>query len=94
MLGRALERINKNGFKSWTGARKVSSKVVIIITDGESKDEYQSKAASMRDKGWTIIPVGVGSRASQHDLIELGGDTSNAFYIEKEFGSVIEHVTC
>ena len=37
----------------------------------------------MRDKGWTILSVGV-NRANQHDLMELGGDSGNAFYIEKE----------
>lgn len=52
-----------------------------------SKDEYQSKAASMRDKGWTILSVGV-NRANQHDLMELGGDSGNAFYIEKENVSI------
>lgn len=36
----------------------------------------------MRDKGWTILSVGV-NRANQHDLMELGGDSGNAFYIEK-----------
>ena len=52
-----------------------------------SKDEYQSKAASMRDKGWTILSVGV-NRANQHDLMELGGDSGNAFYIEKGYVSM------
>ena len=40
----------------------------------------------MRDKGWTILSVGV-NRANQHDLMELGGDSGNAFYIEKEHRS-------
>ena len=40
----------------------------------------------MRDKGWTILSVGV-NRANQHDLMELGGDSGNAFYIEKEYVS-------
>ena len=41
----------------------------------------------MRDKGWTILSVGV-NRANQHDLMELGGDSGNAFYIEKGYVSI------
>ena len=37
----------------------------------------------MRDQGWNIIAIGVG-RANQFDLMEIGGDPGNAFYIEKE----------
>ena len=36
-LGRALERVAETGFKRWTGARKLAPKIVILITDGESK---------------------------------------------------------
>ena len=46
----------------------------------------------MRDKGWTILSVGV-NRANQHDLMELGGDSGNAFYIEKGYVSIQGYYT-
>ena len=39
----------------------------------------------MRDKGWTVIVIGV-DRASQFDLIDLAGEPLNAFYIERSVG--------
>ena len=51
----------------------------------KKKDEFHSKAIEMRDKGWTVIVIGV-DRANQFDLIDLAGDPLNAFYIERSVG--------
>ena len=51
MLGRALAVVHQRAWVGHvTGARRSVPKTLLVITDGASKDEFQSMAATMRDK--------------------------------------------
>ena len=69
MMGRALAFVNQRAWGRWTGSRRTVPKTVIVITDGDSKDEFQSMAASLRDKGVNIISIGI-DRARQDLLMD------------------------
>ena len=69
MMGRALAFVNHRGFGRWTGARRTVPKTVIVVTDGDSKDEFQSMAATLRDRGINIISIGI-DRARQDLLMD------------------------
>ena len=68
-MGRALAFVNDRGWGRWTGSRRIVPKTLIVITDGDSKDEFQSMAASLRDKGVNIISIGI-DRARQDLLMD------------------------
>ena len=69
MVGRALAFVNQRAWRHWTGSRRTVPKTLIVITDGDSKDEFQSMAATMRDKGVNIISIGI-DRARQDLLMD------------------------
>uniref|UniRef100_A0A8P4KC81 VWFA domain-containing protein n=1 Tax=Dicentrarchus labrax TaxID=13489 RepID=A0A8P4KC81_DICLA len=60
--------------------RKVP-KYLIVITDGESKDEVTAPAADLRDQGVIIYAVGV-SKANQTQLQEIAGDQTRTFFVQ------------
>ncbi|XP_051255377.1 collagen alpha-6(VI) chain [Dicentrarchus labrax] len=60
--------------------RKVP-KYLIVVTDGESKDEVTAPAADLRDQGVIIYAVGV-SKANQTQLQEIAGDQTRTFFVQ------------
>ncbi|XP_073677634.1 collagen alpha-1(XII) chain-like [Garra rufa] len=55
--GLALTRILENSFKAESGSRPDVPKIVILITDGESRDDVLSPAQRLRDAGIELFTI-------------------------------------
>ncbi|XP_052439371.1 collagen alpha-1(XIV) chain-like [Carassius gibelio] len=59
LTGLALTYILENSFKAESGSRPDVPKIVILITDGESRDDVLSPAQRLRDAGIELFAIGV-----------------------------------
>ncbi|KAH0627278.1 hypothetical protein JD844_002801 [Phrynosoma platyrhinos] len=78
--GEAL-RFVSDYFQPAKGARLSVNKILVLITDGEARDEVKTPATELRDKGIIIYSVGV-FNANKTQLEEISGKSENVFYIE------------
>ncbi|XP_054451702.1 collagen alpha-5(VI) chain [Pteronotus mesoamericanus] len=81
LTGNALVVVGEY-FTDRKGARSGVKQFLILITDGKAQDDVRDPAKALRDRGVTIISVGVfGSERTQ--LEEISGDGSLVFHVEE-----------
>ncbi|XP_043921565.1 collagen alpha-6(VI) chain-like [Protopterus annectens] len=76
--GRALSFVSEY-FESNRGGRPDLSQNLIVVTDGESRDEVVKPAKALRQKGINIFAIGV-AKANTTQLEEISGNKAKVFY--------------
>lgn len=73
-----------NMFLPKYGGRINSSKIAIVITDGESyyKDKTAVSAEKLRNKGVTVFAIGVGQRVDVGELNSIGSKPTEKHVLE------------
>ncbi|XP_078269696.1 collagen alpha-6(VI) chain-like [Rhinoraja longicauda] len=79
--GKALN-FTADYFAKLTVSQAGSSRYLIVVTDGESRDEVLIPAKNVRDKQVTVLAVGIRD-ANTTQLLEIGGANDKVFYIEE-----------
>lgn len=79
----ALRYVKQNSFISSKGARTNSTKIVIVITDGQSNDARATKAAAeeLRVSGVTTYSIGVGNGIGEQELENIATDINHVFRV-------------
>ena len=72
MTGSALS-VAQNGLYK-TSSRNGIPKILIVLTDGKSRDNVKDPAQRLRDLGVTIYAVGIGNNFNEDDLKEMATD--------------------
>lgn len=72
----ALNYILQNNFKENVGMRPNAKKIGVLVTDGKSQDEVQTRAANLRNKNIELYAVG-----RQPFLPENGGYSNMYFFL-------------
>ncbi len=69
-------------------------KVVIVITDGRSNDKNATirEARLIRERGFSMISVGVGAETDQDELNGMSSSPDNVYSVE-DFAKILEIVT-
>jgi len=57
-----------------TSSRNGIPKILIVLTDGKSRDNVKDPAQRLRDLGVTIYAVGIGSKINEDELKEMATD--------------------
>ncbi|XP_027131185.1 collagen alpha-6(VI) chain isoform X3 [Larimichthys crocea] len=86
-IGWALDSI-KDYFKASTGSR-ISSKIsqnLVLITDGESQDDVEDAADSLRKMGIEVFAIGIGD-VHDLELLQITGTPERLFTVQN-FGSL------
>nr|KAG5708598.1 hypothetical protein BaRGS_033019 [Batillaria attramentaria] len=80
----ALQFVDKELFLPENGARPDVARVVVVITDGESRkaQETLEAARALRDHGATIFAIGVGSKIDVQELRAMASEPSSEFVYE------------
>ncbi|XP_033760687.1 uncharacterized protein LOC117342598 [Pecten maximus] len=80
-MERGLIFIRSNAFTASQGARKNAEKVIILMTDGQSSDDPNVVASTLKSEGVAIICVGIGSNIDQAQLNAIAYNTSFVFEV-------------
>ncbi|RXN00332.1 Collagen alpha-4(VI) chain [Acipenser ruthenus] len=80
LTGEALSFTSKY-FEKKKGGRSDVDQFLIVITDGEAQDEVAAPAKAIRNKGITVLSIGVFG-ASDTKLVEISGSSNTVFFIE------------
>ncbi|CAC5400770.1 COL6A [Mytilus coruscus] len=80
----ALEFVRQNSFLSANGGRSSIEKIVIILTDGQSKipDVTKKEAELLHFLGAQVISVGISSGADILQLTIIASDTQNVVKVD------------
>uniref|UniRef100_A0A8C7WYG4 VWFA domain-containing protein n=1 Tax=Oryzias sinensis TaxID=183150 RepID=A0A8C7WYG4_9TELE len=78
-LGKALRSV-EDYFLPSRGARRGTSKTLVLITDGNSLDDVEDAAEGLRNMGIEILAVGVGD-VYDLQLLRIVGNPKNVFSI-------------
>lgn len=78
LTGKALTEVSKY-FDAGNGGRPNQKQILIVITDGDAKDEYKGPAEHLRAKGVVIYVIGVGQTKTTQ-LEEISGSPERVFY--------------
>ncbi|CAG2220945.1 COL6A [Mytilus edulis] len=97
----ALEFVRQNSFLPSNGGRPNFGKIVIILTDGKSKEQSATKNAAeqLHLLGAHVISVGIGSGVDLLELTRIASDKQNVVEVEnfdalKAIETKIQHVAC
>ncbi|MGH0126139.1 UNVERIFIED_CONTAM: hypothetical protein FKN15_073539, partial [Acipenser sinensis] len=80
LTGEALSFTSKY-FEKTKGGRSDVDQFLIVITDGEAQDEVADPAKAIRNKGITVLSIGVFG-ANDTQLVEISGSSNTVFFIE------------
>uniref|UniRef100_A0A3B5AQI3 Collagen alpha-6(VI) chain-like n=1 Tax=Stegastes partitus TaxID=144197 RepID=A0A3B5AQI3_9TELE len=83
--GRAIKEVSRY-FDAAFGGRPTLKQRLVVITDGEAKDEVSGPAAALRKKGVEIYAIGVGQTNSTQ-LREISGSWNQTF-IRRNFDAL------
>lgn len=86
--GQGLNVIRNEIFKNLGAAREKVPKVVVVLTDGLSKDSVVSPARALRDMGAIIFSVGVGCCYYKPELNEIATDPDADHVFEAKFSDL------
>lgn len=78
-LGKALRSI-KDYFLPRRGGRRGTPQTLVLITDGDSRDDVEEAAEGLRDAGIEILAIGVGDVYDVR-LLQIVKDPKNLFSI-------------
>ncbi|XP_078107887.1 collagen alpha-4(VI) chain-like [Sander vitreus] len=78
-LGKALDHI-KNYFEESRGSRDRVPKKLVVITDGDSRDDVEDAADVLRDRNITIFAIGVGD-LHYLQLLQIAGTPERLFTV-------------
>ncbi|XP_052101553.1 uncharacterized protein LOC127735433 isoform X2 [Mytilus californianus] len=99
----AINFVADNMFLPENGARHDSTKIVIVITDGESyyKDKTAAASKKLREKDVSVFAIGVGSNIDLKELESIASDPSDKYVLEvlnyrglKRIESILRQRTC
>ncbi|XP_063435027.1 collagen alpha-1(XII) chain-like isoform X1 [Mytilus trossulus] len=99
----AINFVADNSFLPENGARHNSTKIVVVITDGESyyKDKTAAASEKLREKGVSVFAIGVGSQIDLKELESIASDPSDKYVLEvlnyrglKKIESILRQRTC
>uniref|UniRef100_A0A8C7WZ93 VWFA domain-containing protein n=1 Tax=Oryzias sinensis TaxID=183150 RepID=A0A8C7WZ93_9TELE len=79
-LGKALRSV-EDYFLPSRGARRGTSKTLVLITDGNSLDDVEDAAEGLRNMGIEILAVGVGD-VYDLQLLRIVGNPKNVFMVK------------
>ncbi|XP_078108114.1 collagen alpha-6(VI) chain-like [Sander vitreus] len=85
LTGKALTEVSQY-FDKTNGGRPDISQRLIVITDGEAKDEVIGPAEALRKKGVVVYAIGVVD-ANTTQLVDISGSTDRV-YSEKNFDAL------
>ncbi|XP_046370521.2 collagen alpha-4(VI) chain-like isoform X2 [Haliotis rufescens] len=78
-------KLGETAFTAANGARNNSNHLIIILTDGQSSDKTQTKAAanSVHNAGTQVIAIGIGNSIDQQEIKDIasGDGDQNAFAV-------------
>ncbi|XP_061183369.1 CD109 antigen-like [Saccostrea echinata] len=79
----ALRYVENYSFIASKGAAMNSSRIVIVITDGQSNDPAATKIAAeaLRSIGVTTYSIGIGSGIGQRELENIASDINHVFRV-------------
>lgn len=78
-IGKGIQHVREEVLKESLGSRPEAPKIVILLTDGKSKDDTSKQATLLRDEGATMLVLGVGR--DDVDKEELEGIASKQEYV-------------
>ena len=84
-IDKALRLTKEEMFTVANGGRPGVKKIVIIVTDGsQTTTDKDSKdpalvARELRDIGYTVLAIGIGSEANEKELEEITGDEDHVY---------------
>ncbi|XP_071081373.1 collagen alpha-4(VI) chain-like [Haliotis cracherodii] len=81
--GKGLEFVGANSFLPQHGGRPDAQQVVIVVTDGESRQKSvtASEAEKLHKSGIKVISVGIGARIDNGELTALASNPSFVFKV-------------
>ncbi|XP_034723704.1 collagen alpha-4(VI) chain-like [Etheostoma cragini] len=83
--GKALTQVSQY-FDVNNGGRPDVGQRLIVITDGEAKDEVRGPAEALRKKGVVVYAIGVGE-ANSNQLLDISG-SQDRVYSKKDFDAL------
>lgn len=86
--GQGLNVIRNEILKNLGVAREDVPKIVVVLTDGLSKDSVVGPSRALRDMGVTIITVGVGCCFYKPELNEMATDPDKDHVFEAKFSDL------
>ncbi|XP_055859957.1 collagen alpha-6(VI) chain-like [Biomphalaria glabrata] len=80
---RALRKIREDKLFSAQYGGRMTSRIVIVMTDGESTDKVKTKdeAALLKKEGVTILAVGIGNEINITELRDIASDPAKNVFI-------------
>ena len=86
--GQGLNVIRNEILKNLGAAREDVPKIVVVLTDGLSKDSVVGPSRALRDMGVTIITVGVGCCFYKPELNEMATDPDKDHVFQAKFSDL------
>ena len=93
-MDKALRLTQKEMFTAANGGRPDVKKIVIILTDGaqtrkdvKDLEDPAMVARELRDTGYTVLAIGIGSSIDKNELISITGN-ENHVYSATTFGEL------
>ncbi|XP_068425551.1 collagen alpha-6(VI) chain-like [Clinocottus analis] len=83
--GKALKAVSQY-FDATRGGRPDTSQRLVVITDGEAKDDVKGPAQALRAKGVVVYAIGLAD-AKTTQLVEISG-SSDTVYVKKNFDAL------
>ncbi|XP_033750924.1 collagen alpha-6(VI) chain-like [Pecten maximus] len=76
--GKALRVVRNNEFRR---ARPNVSKILVVMTDGESTNKLQTEyeAAALKYEGITVFAIGIGDKVKMDELVAIGSQPSETY---------------
>lgn len=88
-------------FTEENGARKEADDVIVVITDGESFSENETKAAALqaRKLGIVIFAIGIGPNVNAKELRLIAGNTDHIYQVSsyedlRSIADILINKTC
>ena len=83
-IDKALRTIQSDMFSIGNGARPGVNKIVIVLTDGSQTKDKDAEdpgqvAKELRDAGYTVLAIGIGSGVNTTELADISGDKENVY---------------
>uniref|UniRef100_A0A194AMR8 VWFA domain-containing protein n=1 Tax=Pinctada fucata TaxID=50426 RepID=A0A194AMR8_PINFU len=80
----ALAYVRENSFLPQNGGRANATKIVVVITDGQSFDPDETKKEAnllKAEPGVTVFAIGVGSEISSKELSIISSNSAQTFTV-------------
>ena len=88
--GRGIKFVVDN-YKGSIGGRDDSIPVLVVVTDGKSRDDVSGPAQEAKDAGFLVLSVGVGKNAVEDELKEIAS-RDDLVVLASDFDSLHEIV--